>query len=241
MKKEKLGTLYDRFTGEERFKLLIAALARGDEKEAKSLVGSCPRETYRIHELTFTAPYKASMIITIGLCLDLAPLLTSMRMVEALREILPLTSNLCEYEATLAYLDGHKAGSRLVWKAVGKTGNPPGGQDGDEEGETPAMEEDLQRITDRLEEVRESFIGSLQELKRHTASEALTTWQAFAEFCEEDLLVEPETLVQVWFEPMLPEIETLKNFSDPPEVDPEELEVGKAALKRCWSELVRKS
>jgi hypothetical protein len=42
--------------------------------------------------------------------------------------------------------------------------------------------------------------------------EALDLWQALVGFCHEELLLEPETLLKVWLEPMLLEIEKLKNL-----------------------------
>ena len=50
--------------------------------------------------------------------------------------------------------------------------------------------------------------------------------------------MEPEKIVKVWFEPMLPEIEKLKGLSGSTELNPEMLEEYKAALKKRWSEIV---
>ena len=50
--------------------------------------------------------------------------------------------------------------------------------------------------------------------------------------------MEPEKLVKVWFEPMLPEIERLKDLSASTELNPEMLEEYKAAFKEVWNEVV---
>ena len=42
MKKDRLGKLYDRFDSEERFRLTLEALARGDEQEAKRCREAAP-------------------------------------------------------------------------------------------------------------------------------------------------------------------------------------------------------
>jgi len=42
MKKDRFGKLYHLFTGEERFRLHLEALYRGDEAEVKRLLESCP-------------------------------------------------------------------------------------------------------------------------------------------------------------------------------------------------------
>ena len=53
MKKDGLKKLYDRLTPEERFNLLIEAVARGDEVECRNLVESCPRLTYEMNDMAY--------------------------------------------------------------------------------------------------------------------------------------------------------------------------------------------
>ena len=43
--KRGLGRLYDRLTPEERFRVDVSALARGDEEESEGLVVTCPSAT----------------------------------------------------------------------------------------------------------------------------------------------------------------------------------------------------
>ena len=47
MKKHIPEKLYSLLTGEERFRLYIEALCRGDEAEAKHLIESCPPRNLR--------------------------------------------------------------------------------------------------------------------------------------------------------------------------------------------------
>ena len=56
-------------------------------------------------------------------------------------------------------------------------------------------------------------------------------WEAFAHFCTEGLLLQPKKRVKVWFEPMLPEIERLKDLSASTELNPEMLKGYEAAFK----------
>jgi len=234
MKKKGLGNLYDRFTPEERFRLYIEAVHRGDEAEVERLLGSCPRKNYSMREFAFSGRCTASNTITMGVCIELAPHLAKLEMIEAFREILPLIFKVCLDEADFAYFDGHRAGSRRAWETAGKAGAPPGWEEGDEEHADPVIEEDLNRIASRLERVREGFVGLLDKLELQISREALTTWEAFAGFFNEELLVEPEKLVKAWLEPMLPKIEKLKNLQHPPEVDKERLKEYQEALRQGW-------
>jgi len=53
MRKDGLGKLYDRLTPEERFRLVIEAEIREDERELRWLVDSAPRYTYTQADLAF--------------------------------------------------------------------------------------------------------------------------------------------------------------------------------------------
>lgn len=55
---------YRKFTGEERFKLVMEALVRGDEKEAQKLWETCPIHTYSITDMQFRE--RVSGIIMLG-------------------------------------------------------------------------------------------------------------------------------------------------------------------------------
>ena len=73
MKKNGLGKLYDRLTPKERFKLVVEAEIRGDNKEFGQLVRSAPRYTYEQVDLAYTDLMKASRDLTWTICLDLPP------------------------------------------------------------------------------------------------------------------------------------------------------------------------
>jgi hypothetical protein len=244
VKKDSLGKLYDRFRAHERFRLAIEALVREDEEEVNRLRDTCPREIYRMTELAYRERVRMSWKMTMIFCLDLAPRLAKLKMVEAFRETLPYVFNYCEDEAILAYLDGYEAGSRRAWETAGKEGAPPGWgerDEGYEEDEDPVIEEDLDKITARLARPTTRFIALLEELECSITKDALTVWAAFANFCKKELLLEPEKLLKAWFEPMLPEVEKLRDLPDPPEVNLDELKEYEAALKRGWEDLLGES
>ena len=242
MKKKGLGKLYDRFTPDERFRLDLEAMTRGDEEESRRLVDSCPRKSYTMTDIAFTDRWLASEVITLTMCIDLAQHLSKLRMVIAFREALPLTYNACENQAILAYLDGYEAGARRAWEDAGMEGDPPKWRNGDEEEEDPALEKALDAISDRIQGMSARFMGLLEaDLERHFVEEAKTIWEAFGLFCREELEVEPEKLAAVWMGPALDEIKEHEERLESAEADAERVEEYRQAFLGAWKNLVRSS
>ena len=242
MKKKGLGKLYDRFTPDERFRLDLEAMTRGDEEESRRLVDSCPRKSYTMTDIAFTDRWRVSEVITLTVCIDLAQHLSKLRMIIAFREALPLTYNACEQQAILAYLDGYEAGARRAWEEAGMEGDPPRWRNGDEEEEDPALEKALEAISDRIQGMSARFMGLLEaDLERHFAQEAKTIWEAFGLFCREELEVEPEKLAAVWMGPALDEIKEHEERLESAEADAERVEEYRQALLGAWKKLVRTS
>jgi len=243
MRKDKLGEFYDRFDPDERCRLVLEAAARGDEEEIERLRETCPRETYTASDIAFTDRISGSLKITMMLCQLLAPSLTELRTLSAFREVLSHTFDHCINTARLAYLRGHGMGMIRAWEAAGKKGDPPIRlrKEETQEEDNPVMEAelgDLHVITGHLREAIAGFLlNELEGQERRTVSEVLTIWEAFTTFCNEQLQLEPETLLQAWFEPMLHEIEELEKLPEPPEVDVKELQEYEAAFKQTWREM----
>ena len=243
MRKDKLGEFYDRFDPDERFRLVLEAAARGDEEEIERLRETCPRETYTASDIAFTDRISGSLKITMMLCQLLAPSLTKLRTLAAFREVLSHTFDHGINTARLAFIRGHERGVSRTWKAAGKKGDPPIRLRKEEAQEkyNPVMEAelgDLHVITGYLREAIAGFLqNELEGQERRTVREVLTIWEAFTTFCNEQLQLEPETLLQAWFEPMLHEIEELENLPEPPEVDVKELQEYEAAFKQAWREM----
>jgi hypothetical protein len=243
MKKGRLDRLYPSFTGEERFRLHLEAACRDDEAEVKRLLKSCPRETFSMNEVGYTYRCTASKEIVGMLRTALVPLLAKLEMIEGFRETLPYVSKIYTSEAVFAYHDGHQAGARRAWEAAGKRGDPPEwkelkGGDGEDKGpERDRETQSLRSLAKRLEKVSGVVVRPLEELERNLLEEALTLWAAFANCCSEECGMEPEKLVKVWFEPMLPEIEKLKGHLGSTESNPEMLKEYEAAFKEMWNQV----
>jgi hypothetical protein len=109
MKKDRLDKFYPSFMGEERFRLHLEALYRGDEAEVKRLLESCPRESHERNEAAFAYRCKATREIVGMLCLALAPLLARLDTIESFREALPYLLKSYINEGVVAHFDGPQA------------------------------------------------------------------------------------------------------------------------------------
>jgi hypothetical protein len=177
VRKDRLGKLYDRFDPEERFRLTLEALARGDDQEAKRLSGSCPLRTYTMKDLTYSARMRASRQITTVFCLDLARILAGLRRIEFFQKTQPYVRRMWQEQVDCAYFEGHRAGSRHAWRVAGMEGSPPGWEADEEEAEKntdPAMEVDLKEIEARVEKTAGFAPEVLEELERELVEEART-------------------------------------------------------------------
>ena len=172
--------------------------------------------------------------------LDLSQHLSKLRMIDALRSVLPYSTTLAQNDAYLAYSDGHKAGSRHTWKKAGMKGEPPGWEEDEEEAEAntdPAMEEDLQTIEARVEESANLIPELLGRLERKVAGEALAVWEAFVSFCKEEIRLEPEKVLGAIFEPALENVRWLGDLAEGLGLEPERetVEEYQTTLTKAWN------
>ena len=230
MKQNSLGKLYDRFTPEERFRLVIEAQARGDEEETRRLVRSCPRHNYTMTEAAYS-----DRMITIGalvqaVALDLVPRIARAKTIAGFEEALPFTYNSCANEAVMSYLDGHKGGVQWAWERASASlaGEPPEPEDEEYD------EAELHLIESRIHAASERFIGMLEKLKLEVATEARAMWEAFVLFCREELGLEPEKPVRVFFVPLLSEIEDLLRITEGAEVEQERINSYREVIRNGW-------
>ena len=216
-KKNSLDKLYDRLTPSERFRLDVEAQARGDERESRHLVDSCPIRNYKMTDWAFSGRWQTTTEIVLATCVELSQYMSRLNMIDAIRETLPYARVLYHNEADGAYLSGHEGGSRYAWRRAGMEGDPPGWGPQDEDGEEgtdaedfdPAIDEALETLGARLEEA-DIMPDLLTRLEEKTTQQAWTLFEAFTIFCREDLEVEPETLIKALFEHVMSGIEDLK-------------------------------
>lgn len=244
MNNKGLDRFYDRLTPEERFRLDIEAHARGDERESRRLVDSCPIRNYNMTDWAFSGRWQTATQIVMAVCVDLAQHMSRLHMIDALRETLPYARAVYQNEAGAAYMKGHEAGSRYAWKRAGMDGDPPGWalleeDEEDEDDFDPAADEALQALHTRLEEV-DIMPELLNRLEQKVVREAWTIWTAFAGFTKEELELEPEKVVKVLFAPALAGVEDLKGRKERFGIEPGEdrAEVRKA-LSETWDRYLR--
>ena len=103
MKHNGLGKLYDRLTPEERFKLDVEAMARGDAEESRLLVESCPRRSYTMTDIGFSRRWDGALQISMGALLDRQQNTASLRMIDAFRVVLPYALTLAQNDSAEAY------------------------------------------------------------------------------------------------------------------------------------------
>jgi hypothetical protein len=242
MRRKGLGKLYDRLTPEERFRLDMLATARGDEEESRRLTQGCPCRTYTMTDLRFSRRWDAARELTMVMLLDLNQHLSKLRMIDALRSVLPYSTTLAQNDAHLAYSDGRKAGTRHVWRKAGMKGEPPGWEEAKEEAEENAelAMVDLQAIEARVEESANLIPELLGRLERKVAGEALPIWEAFVRFCEEEMRLEPEKVLGAIFEPALENVRWLEDLAKGLDLEPEHeaVEEYQATLTKAWNVFV---
>jgi hypothetical protein len=211
---------YDRLSPEERFRLDVLAMARGDTQESELLTRTCQRETYIMNHRGYTGRWTGTYELTLRMYLAVNNQLAKLQMIDAFRVLVPYSKTLFHNIAFDAYFTGHESGSFHAWKAAGKTGHPPqwpeDGPNGeimepDEDERDPAIEQDMEELERTVEKYGEFLPELLEKLEREIATNALTLWEGFASFCEESVGVPAEKVIAVVLEPLANRVEDLKD------------------------------
>ena len=119
-----------------------------------------------------------------------------------------------------AYFAGHRAGSRHAWNRGSKAGDLPGWEANEEEAERnadPTIDENLQRWTG--EGRYAPLEGKLEEMERELVRETLTAWLGFARFCEQEMGLEAEKLLEALARPFAERVRDLEELSTRHEVE----------------------
>jgi hypothetical protein len=90
--KKGLGRLYDRLTPEERFRLDVLAMARGDEEESERLTTTCPRRDYTMNDWDFVGRWEAARDLAMLAYVDVVRRLDKIKMIGAFRSFFPTSA-----------------------------------------------------------------------------------------------------------------------------------------------------
>jgi hypothetical protein len=212
---------YDKLSPDERFRLAIEALARGDAQEADRLAAACPRKVYREIDAQYGQRVRVSSEIVSAVVLDLAPRLGKLRMIEAFRDFLPVFLGRGMDVAAMAWLDGYREGKHGRRKRDNKIV---------EAGIEKAIN-DAELATKRVPEV-------LEEIRSAVAAEIKGIWEAFSQFSKRELRLGPETVVSAWFEPALAHLHAVRDALDGVQPAPAFVEEYDASLTKTWRRLI---
>jgi hypothetical protein len=220
--KKGVGHLYDRLTPEERFRLDVLALARGDEEESERLTATCPRRDYTMNDWDFVGRWEAARELALLTYVDVVRRLDKIKMIGAFCSLFPYLSTVWQDDVHEAYFDGHEAGSRHARNRSGKAGEPPGWEADEEEAERnadPTIDEDLKKWTGEGRYAR--LEGKLEEMERELVGEALTAWLGFAGFCQQQMGLEAEKLLEALARPFAERVRDLEELSARHDVEPD--------------------
>jgi hypothetical protein len=195
-----VGKLYDRLTPEERFRLDVEAMARGDEEESELLTSTCPRGTYTMTDVGFSGRWDGAIALTMAALMDLRQTTAKLRMIDAFRAVLPYSEQLAQNSAVEAYLDGKGADTRR-------------------------MDKDLERIEAQIKEDGRFIPELLERLERELAAEGLAVWEAYSLFCEEEMEIAPEKLLRATFPPALEDVGWFRQICERLQLEAEEADV----------------
>jgi len=245
MKSNGQARYYDKLTPEERFRLDVLAMARGDKEESELLLRTCPRETYTMNHRGFTGRWTGTFEITLRMYIAINNELSKLQMIDAFRELVPYSQTLSHNIAFDAYFTGHESGSRHAWGYANMEGSPPqwpdDGPNGelmepDEDERDPAIEQDIEELGAAVEKYGEFLPELLDRLERELATDALSLWEGFAAFCEGSVGVPAESVVAVVLEPVADRTDDLKDRARRLELEakPETVEEIREGLAESW-------
>jgi hypothetical protein len=232
MKRNGHARYYGKLTAAERFALDVEAMARGDKEESERLVRTCPRHTYTMNDPGFTGRWLGAQDITVRVYGELARYTDKLQMIEVVRVILPYSETFAQDAAFESYLDGHRAGARHAWAQASKNGPAP---------EWP-LEVDEESVKAPIGRAVSILPDILEKIERELAAEALTLWEAFAGFCENEMGLDAEKVLGVVMGAGEERVEHLKALAERLTLEPDEDLVAelRKGLAESWSIVVGK-
>jgi hypothetical protein len=227
MSKNGLHRHYDKLTAEERFRLDVLAMARGDLKESERLVGSCPKFNYDMNDRAFTGRWLGALDMTLRIYVEIARHLDRMETIGAMRVLLPYQDRYARERMRDAFVEGPRSGAGQAWRAA--------------DGEGPAPDWPLEGIdeaeVDRLAELGSSILPEILDgLESKEAAHDLTVWRGFGAFCDETLALDPLKVRRVVQEAGAWRVEELEALAGRLNLEPDAdtVEQVREGLREAW-------
>jgi hypothetical protein len=245
MRRNALGKLYDRLTPEERFRLDVLAMARGDAEESELLTNTCPKRDYVMNDWGFVGRWEAARGLAMLAYMDLAKCLDKYQMIAAFRVVLPYLRTVWVNDAHEAYFDGHHAGSHHAWRKAGKEGEPSGWEQDEEESERnadPGLDEALDKWTGKVKVIDDRISKSLETLERNLVEKGLAVWSAFSDFCREEMGLDSKELLAAFANPFAERAGELEDLAARLELKPdsESVEEYRSIFVEAWRRVIER-
>lgn len=215
MKGNGLSKLYDQLTIDERIRLRVRALARGDHVDGQRLDRACPYPDYR----DYCARLDAADALTLRCLVELLPKLAKLRMVDAIQPVVAYLEACAADAAAMAYLDGLAAG----WRRAGKRGRAP-----------EVADAELEAAITRAYTLGGRFSELLDRVAATIARSARTSRDGLAAFAEAELGLAMADLLGAYATPVLGVLAEHQAALDAAESDAEGTELLRDVLRVAW-------
>lgn len=182
---------YGRLTGQERFALMVEAMARGDEREADRLEETCPKQAYRCEDPEFRDRMRRAYMIASQAWMGMQAGLAQLRLARAYQEYAGGLAEPVVELAQLAFLYGREYGK---WEAgaIDSIGLPEPEAVGAEVSGDPELAARLKELRVLGAEAAGRSATELREaLVRVQAADLLARWEGFGLFCRRTLDLDP--------------------------------------------------
>jgi hypothetical protein len=215
--------LYPWLEPQERFTLLLKALARGDEAEALRLHGTCPRRSYTRQDGRFHGRVSLSFEIVTLVYADLRCVWGRLQALHWAMGVVHGSAADRHVDAALAFLEGGRCARglpQMAWfpdPTAAAGGGPPVGEDSagaaptgsEADPQAPdrprrvgeAAAEDQVRmvaVQERAEHATRLMLDAISGAAKGVAQDLVNTWEALGRFCDARLGVGAAELLTAW-------------------------------------------
>jgi hypothetical protein len=208
--------VYRNLPPEERFRLIVQSEAANNDTEVQRLIDTCPKKTYTQRDASVIDRVEQLAALVMAFCLDLAVPLAKLQMLQGQTLLLDYLRQREDDELCYAWWKGY---------AYGLGGEAPEDED-----------VDIPTSSDTM--AAKWFLGVNQRLIIALQIKVTEHWTAFARFCQDDLGLEPATVMKSCMAPMLGTVQ--EALAEMEGIEPDAGRVGEYQdmLGRLWHRLL---